>query len=778
MTLYLFNFNNYYNRIIKKYDKIDDYGTPLETFTNVNFNPNDGISTKQILNYNGDIPDYLIAHNGKNIESRWFILDAVRTRAQQFEVSLYRDVIADWYDDIVKAPVFIERATLSSGNPLLYNSENVVYNQIKTSEAQLKDKSNIPWIVGYVDKNWSGTVTVGALNVDVDYTLTSLDEYQYNDYTMDSFLVPYAKNYRWNWFNNAGNLPSKQSYSFVWDDSGNSVLPLNPNDTYVQNYIYKINNSKSVGYPYLLDSDSYETTVNTYVKPFINSKNWKSYNSSNYISGLKTETDLELLLNENGKIIKVNNDYYKVNVITNQNTSVKNGIPKTSSLGLIMNELESTLKLPYIISRTEPGNSPWYEIEAFCYNYNILYEKISVVGIQVNIPSDRLHSQFLPYDIFCIPYGEITVNNNKLIKDYGLRLANEIIRNAGDNLYDIQLLPYCPLQDRLTSGLSIIDGNGDDYLKAETEIYSAIFWVDNPNFSFEITTNKIDLPTSNIEIKVSNECDFYRLTSPNYNGQFEFSAAKNGGVNKYQVDCSYKPFTPYIKISPQFSGLYGQDFNDARGLICGGDFSLTQSKDAWIQYQIQNKNFQEMFDREIQNMDVINSITRIQEKWNIRTGVVGGVLNGSIAGGMSGNPYAMAGGAIAGGVASLAGGIMDYRLNEQIREETKSYKIDQFNYSLGNVKALPTSLTKVSAFNTNNKIFPILEYYTCTNTEKEALRNKIKYEGMNVGVVGTISEYLQNEPSFIKCSLIRLEISEDFHVVNMISKELLEGVYI
>lgn len=80
-----------------------------------------------------------------------------------------------------------------------------------------------------------------------------------------------------------------------------------------------------------------------------------------------------------------------------------------------------------------------------------------------------------------------------------------------------------------------------------------------------------------LSMKVSNECDKYRLCSPNWSNFFDFSLAKNGGtVMSFNVDCSYKPFSPYIHINPDFKGLYGRDFNDARGLICGGEFSLPQ----------------------------------------------------------------------------------------------------------------------------------------------------------------------------------------------------------
>ena len=45
-TLYLYSYNNYYNRRLKKEADISGYGTPvyLETGDNLNFNPNDGVN--------------------------------------------------------------------------------------------------------------------------------------------------------------------------------------------------------------------------------------------------------------------------------------------------------------------------------------------------------------------------------------------------------------------------------------------------------------------------------------------------------------------------------------------------------------------------------------------------------------------------------------------------------------------------------------------------------------------------------------------------------------
>ena len=70
MTIYLLKYNNYYNRIIKRYSTIDelldrDDVTEIGTFQNVNFNPGDGVATQLTLNYTPTYhqPNYLVVED-------------------------------------------------------------------------------------------------------------------------------------------------------------------------------------------------------------------------------------------------------------------------------------------------------------------------------------------------------------------------------------------------------------------------------------------------------------------------------------------------------------------------------------------------------------------------------------------------------------------------------------------------------------------------------------------------------------------------------------------
>ena len=187
--LLLKGYNNYFNRIVKKEDSTANYRTAVlavggnfQDIASVDFNPNDGIVTELIVgkgtsyftNWEIGSPDYLVTYEIVNsvetIKHRWFILEAKRTRGGQYRLTLKRDILADFYDDFKNAPCYIEKATIDNkANMLLYNSEGLAVNQIKTSENLIKDSTGIPWIVGYVSSKLSTEVkdipvTTVALN--------------------------------------------------------------------------------------------------------------------------------------------------------------------------------------------------------------------------------------------------------------------------------------------------------------------------------------------------------------------------------------------------------------------------------------------------------------------------------------------------------------------------------------------------------------------------------------------------------------------------------------
>lgn len=413
----------------------------------------------------------------------------------------------------------------------------------------------------------------------------------------------------------------------------------------------------------------------------------------------------------------------------------------------------------------------------------------------------RNHCVNQMYDIFAIPYGELNIKNgaNTITtnKDVGLSIAQQIATTFQDFVYDLQLLPYCPCREYIKNdGTFDITGVDDTRVRP---IYYGDSSLNPLNYVFYCSSSKID--DINLLHKVGNEwvpysievtdvkkqynTEMYRLSSPNFASSFEFNAAQNGGVNSFIVSATYKPYNPYIRIRPQFGRMYGQDFKDGRGLILQGDFSLATMNDAWIQYELQNKNYLNSFNREIQSMNLQNKIASTQDIVQAITGSVQGTVSGAIAGGMMGGAYGAVAGAVVGGVSSTVGGVIDVQNNKKLRNDTIDKAKTLFNYQLDNIKALPNTIRNVGALTIDNVLVPVLEFYQASDDELDTFDKKIRYYGMSVMKVGQIIEYINPiEETFIQGYLLRLlspvgVLEEaDNHLAEELSNEVQKGLYI
>ena len=524
----------------------------------------------------------------------------------------------------------------------------------------------------------------------------------------------------------------------------------------------------------LFKSISYNT-VEEYAPIYI----MDTYNTSTYND----------VIAEDGKVIydESTDIYYKVSVI-----SAGDRIYRIRS-GNLYEYINSTMK-----------NTPYYAkgdvyAEFDLSAYGSVYLRLEVIQrgkYKALISSERYTLRDAPYDMFCIPYGGKVINRTTtslayafdldISKSLALTVAQGIQQQLGASCYDIQILPYCPITSyvmtsdgkidvtghiKYSQRMTIVatDGEGDSETKA------VLLWAVSSSSS-----KSIGITRRAGNIKISNQCDMYRLVSPNFNGQYEFNVSKNGGfLNRFIVDYTYLPYQPFIRVCPDFQGLYGKSFQDARGLICGGNFSVTQISDAWTNYVNSNKNYNNIFDRQIENMDVNRKYQRVEQIIGIGSSAIGqGVKTGM----QTGN--ALAG--VASGALSLGAGIADLAISDTLYSEAVDYKKDMFGYQLDNIKAMPNSIAKTTGYNQINTVVPTLEYYTCTDEEKLAVANKIAWNGMTVMVIGSVGDYIGNTWSYgnvesqgyIKGRLIRIdEVDDDFHLVNAISDELYKGAY-
>ena len=794
--IYLLKYNNYYNRIIKGYDNVEGYidneTIVYRTPNPVNFNPNDGINTRHDLNCGNVDVDYLLCYDTSKLElSRWFIMEMTRLANGQYRLQLRRDLIQDFKSDVINAPSFIEKATARANDPAIYNNENMSFNQIKKDERLIQDETRIPWIVGYIPrKTFMENKTILSqtpINLPANIEVSTLSAWEFGN--MINELIAYGISYETQMrFVNVVGERSTRTYHNIGTFTATSTNVeqatsgfSNFNGTYrIRGTIDNLSEFQKIIAP--LQTPQYQAEYDAWMRQ--------------HFDNVSTADQLQAI---NGKILKTtDNGYcYKINVT---DTYLIPGDTTQTAYDLtdvMVNYANSNIDRSTIVD----GNST---DKTWQMTANVSIAKITLEQVFASVGVDIAanHNELLdaPYDMFCVPYGSIRVRTEALSsfdtnKEAGLNMVSSIVEELGQGaVFDIQLLPYCPCRELLNA----TQGTLDAYKGSFSTIYfndsakarlNVLIWCQYSQFSltriYSGATNQgilfdYDYPDP-VEKKVKNETEFLRICSPNYDGAFDFTPAKNNGFSGFNIDCVYRPFTPYIHVNPIFNkgSLYGNNFKDARGLICGGDFSLTQMTDAWATYQLNNKNYQATFDRNIESIELKNRVQGTMDVVNAITGTLSGAVTGGMTGSMMGaGPYSAAAGAVAGGIASGAGGVADVTINKILREDALDLTKDQFGYNLQNIQAIPQSLRKVTAFNPNNKIFPFVEYYACSSIEVEALRNKIKYNGMTIMRIGTIVEFIQEEPSYIKGKLIRLENVGDNHLVAEISSELNQGIFI
>lgn len=763
---FLKDYNNYFNRQLKKYETLQEYldNETFQAFSNINFNPNDGVTAEIVMNWPANwLPDYLLVDN----ISRWYVLESKRTRSGQYQFTLRRDVLADNWDKIISAPVYIEKATVSDNNSFIYNEEPFTCNQIKTLEAELYDETNTAWIVGYLYRGYNSDGQAGPITFDAevipDYTASSLENW--NKYSLlntawrkqDDLVFKFRVKIK---NGTRGTIAISKDNVFLTDTDQTSPYLASTSSAAFNQIIYDL---KQVNNLY--------NTLSGYKNVYIT--NISLYNTTN----------LDDAVQLTNKVLKTEDkplEYYSMSSFTSNNRKQTYVIAS----GECLTYLKGVLNGLSNVSADGTG-SAWVDIT---YTSTEVYPVLSQQGnYKLQVQKDRYTLKDGPYDMFIMPYGDINLKIGESVMPYDKRsamsMAQGIAKNLGSFVCDVQILPFCP-----ATGFIITESNGKttiDVNSTNTKRYS--FITDNSNnnrgaiiwctassgskyipYKFNGITNK----------KLFNCCVKFRLSSGNYAAGFDFSPVKNGGVDGLNVDYTYIPYSPYIRVAPNFGELYGRDFQDCRGLVIQGDHSITYLSDQWVQYQINNKNYLNAFNRQMENMDVQRTYQRADQ---ITSAIVG-----SIAAGVQAGSVLNVGAGIAGGVASTIGGVADTIISEQLYRENRSYAKDQFKYSLGNVQALPNTLAKVVAYTPNNKIVPVLEVYYPTAEEASAFCNMIRYQGMTVGAIDKLVNYVYNsweyggitDKGFVKGKAIQLsDLSDDYHLASTIADELALGVY-
>ena len=591
MQLLLLHYNNYFNRIIKKKDTIADYksaDTNYKEVANINFNPGDGVATSIVLGlgqngslFDGEEFDYLVAYevvdNANVINSRWFIIEQDRERAGQFELTLKRDVLADNYTDVVNSPIFLEKGFINDSNdPLLYNSESMNLNQIKQLEIPLKDETESGWVVGYipsdafpkVEPQYDRVEKKVTTPMEADFEIDNINDWSYWQYCL-----------------------SNPNYKLMADSAGKRkvTVKIRSEDRHADYRSFRVDmvTANYTFYPNSTDAGTYSQQNSGYIKTsatleypqwyqdygpvtfkqgtinagicnniFDPVRNNSAFNTAlNTILGTGINIgDTSALRRLQDKIIldATTNKYYRISVIS---ISESNPITVTSSTTggqAALTALKNAMYYPNGAGGSLQGEYTTFTASNSSTSYAIQLTNIGD-SFYVDLNSDRAHLNDAPYDMFCIPFSDtlkLKFDSTEFTcsKNVALSMATEIARDLGSgNVYDVQLLPYCPNRTMVVnsgSPSSVLNLSSVKYDLIKESVTnspkSAVIWCTESTFQVPITveSNIVEFkPTEDAPIKINNE-SYY--TIPNsistYTGRMGISTTSYNNIIVYKVD--------------------------------------------------------------------------------------------------------------------------------------------------------------------------------------------------------------------------------------------------
>jgi hypothetical protein len=201
------------------------------------------------------------------------------------------------------------------------------------------------------------------------------------------------------------------------------------------------------------------------------------------------------------------------------------------------------------------------------------------------------------------------------------------------------------------------------------------------------------------------------------------------------------------------------DYDDKDCLVINEDCSLTAVTSQWAEYIYNNKNYSNIFEREIQgraferdwerkieqaqamaDVDTARNITA--QKIQTRTGNL--PIISSIASAIGAN--------VSPDENYMRMAQTDRQYNEALYQQGLDMSRDLFKYQLDNVKSQPTIPSKITTIDCKLLDGVYLEYYSTNNTELASINNYYAFNGNRIDNYGTFSNYWG---SFIRGRIIR-----------------------
>lgn len=294
-------------------------------------------------------------------------------------------------------------------------------------------------------------------------------------------------------------------------------------------------------------------------------------------------------------------------------------------------------------------------------------------------------------------------------------------------ILDVQFLPF-----------SMATATNENFKINDTPIKAMFLDADDLEFYTDMT----DLT------EINKECDTIKIVSPSRASQYLFRPYNNDGIMEFRTKITLRPYNTIIYVRPSTKGLLMYDYDDKDCLIISEDFSLTAVTSEWTNYIYNNRNYNDVFERQIQGREFerawerrVEDAQKKSDEWTSRN------ISAQKASVYTGNLPIIS--SVAGAIGTafqdqtyLQMAQIDRQYNEALYQEGIQISRDLFNLQLENIQSQPLVPSKISTLDA--KLLPgvYLEYYSSNPSELQAINDFYKFNGNRIDAYGTFSQYL------------------------------------
>lgn len=342
-----------------------------------------------------------------------------------------------------------------------------------------------------------------------------------------------------------------------------------------------------------------------------------------------------------------------------------------------------------------------------------------------------------------------------------LTSAMENLTNENDTgrIIDVQYLPF-----RLATSTSANIVVNNHNLTAQ--------FLDTDDYSF--TTDMDDLTN------INKETDTIKIVSPSRASQYLFRPYDNDGNMLFQTKVTLKPYASVIYIRPSTKGLLMYDYDDKDCLIINEDNSLTTVTSQWTEYIYSNKNYSNIFEREIQGRAFerewerkVEQAQAKSDQWTARniTAQKLSTYTGNIP--IISNIVGAVGAAARPDEDYMQMAQVDRQYNEALYQQGLDQSRDLFKYQIDNIKSQPSIPSKITTIDCKLLDGVYLEYYSTNDTELGSIISYYTFNGNRIENYGTFSTYWG---PFVRGKIIRSNYYTQPEI-NEINRRLEMGIF-